>query len=120
MKWNELTGMQPETEEEKRLKNKASLQFLSAFGRMALVTLLGFTTMTSLAALPDSAEKEIAAAVNMQTAFGTVSAIELAFLGTVVWAIAPIALSLHRLWRLHQVAKRGGVIGEKPDVPWDE
>lgn len=111
MRWDTLTGLEPETEEDHQRLRSEMRRFLSGIGRVCVVWLLIYTTMIGLT-------EEIWAEMSHElTIAGTTvaySTLDPVILVAVCWGAAPITVACYNLTQLAIEAHQG-----PPEYDWD-
>lgn len=116
MKWRNWTGLEPETEEDRRRMRLANVGLLSAMGRATVVCLLLWTLAVSLT-------EEMVDALARELVIGSYSVnfllLDPLVLVAFAWAFAPAGRALYRYWELLGEAKRDPNVATWESEDWD-
>lgn len=102
MRWDRLTGLEPETEEDRRRIRKEELRILSGFGRVALVYLVTYALFFSI---PEETLSEMANQVTVAGYTIGFTALDPVVITAIAWSLSPMAFGLYNLlqfkWESH-------------------
>lgn len=101
MRWNDLTGLEPETEEDRRRLRSEGFRFFSAIGRVSVVYLLSYALTFSI---PDAVIYELSEDLEIAGYAITYTALDPAVLIAAIWALTPMCVALYNLLKLKKEA----------------